>query len=205
MPRIGRPAAHPVPALQEPPPRPLAVQRLAPPPATVGRSKAGTGSRPTLATSAHTSCTFLTSHPPLVRCCCARLGPCFRCPASLPLPLAPCRFSCRGQLDPLFDHRFACATSAVRALPLEPTLLRACVGRPARASPQHPARRHERRCVGSRCTVRMAYPSGMGPICPRVALDAARRGPPPCRCRVKDRADAIKSLGCYVWKVTQRA
>ena len=47
----------------------------------------------------------------------------------LPLPLAPRRCSCRGQLDPSGDHRAACATSGVlptRALPLELTVARVC-------------------------------------------------------------------------------
>ena len=40
----------------------------------------------------------------------------------MPLPLAPRRCACYGQLDPLGDHRAACATSgalSTRALPLE--------------------------------------------------------------------------------------
>ena len=47
----------------------------------------------------------------------------------LPLPLAPRRCSCHGTLDPLGDHRTACATSAVlatRALPLEHAVARVC-------------------------------------------------------------------------------
>jgi len=47
----------------------------------------------------------------------------------LPLPLAPRRCSCRGQLDALGDHRTACATSGVlatRALPLEHAVARVC-------------------------------------------------------------------------------
>ena len=48
----------------------------------------------------------------------------------LPLPLAPRVCRCRGRLDPLGDHRSACATSGVlasRALPLEHAV--ACVRR----------------------------------------------------------------------------
>ena len=47
----------------------------------------------------------------------------------LPLPLAPRRCSCRGQLDPFGDHRAACATSGVlptRALPLQHAVARVC-------------------------------------------------------------------------------
>ena len=47
----------------------------------------------------------------------------------MPLPLAPRRCACHGQLDPLGDHRAACATSGVlstRALPLEHAVARVC-------------------------------------------------------------------------------
>ena len=47
----------------------------------------------------------------------------------LPLPLAPRVCRCRGRLDPLGDHRSACATSGVlasRALPLEHAVARVC-------------------------------------------------------------------------------
>ena len=47
----------------------------------------------------------------------------------LPLPLAPRHCRCRGLLDPLGDHRSACATSGVlasRALPLEHAAARVC-------------------------------------------------------------------------------
>ena len=47
----------------------------------------------------------------------------------LPLPLAPRRCRCHGALDPLGDHRTACATSGVlatRALPLEHAVARVC-------------------------------------------------------------------------------
>ena len=47
----------------------------------------------------------------------------------LPLPLAPRTCRCRGRLDPLGDHRSACATSGVlaaRALPLERAVARVC-------------------------------------------------------------------------------
>ena len=47
----------------------------------------------------------------------------------LPLPLAPRRCSCHGVLDPLGDHRTACATSGVlatRALPVEHAVARVC-------------------------------------------------------------------------------
>ena len=47
----------------------------------------------------------------------------------LSVPLAPCRCSCRGQLDQLGDHRSACATSGVlatRALPLDHAVARIC-------------------------------------------------------------------------------
>ena len=60
----------------------------------------------------------------------------------LPLPLAPSRCSCRGQLDALGDHRTACATSGVlstRALPLEHAVARVCL---------EAARRHESRGPG---------------------------------------------------------
>ena len=54
----------------------------------------------------------------------------------LPLPLAPRRCSCRGQLDALGDHRTACATSGVlatRALPLEHAVARVCLESGARS------------------------------------------------------------------------
>ena len=47
----------------------------------------------------------------------------------LPLPLAPRVCACRGPLDPLGDHRAACANSgalASRALPLERAVARVC-------------------------------------------------------------------------------
>ena len=47
----------------------------------------------------------------------------------LPLPVAPRTCACRGRLDPLGDHRAACATSGVlasRALPLERAAARVC-------------------------------------------------------------------------------
>ena len=47
----------------------------------------------------------------------------------LPLPLAPRVCRCCGRLDPLGDHRSACATSGVlasRALPLEHAVARVC-------------------------------------------------------------------------------
>ena len=47
----------------------------------------------------------------------------------LPLPLAPRRCRCHGELDPLGDHCSACATSGVlatRALPLEHAVVRVC-------------------------------------------------------------------------------
>ena len=47
----------------------------------------------------------------------------------MPLPLAPRMCACRGQLDPLGDHRAACANSGVlasRALPIERALARVC-------------------------------------------------------------------------------
>ena len=47
----------------------------------------------------------------------------------MPLPLAPRRCACHGQLDPLGDHRAACATLGVlstRALPLEHAVARVC-------------------------------------------------------------------------------
>ena len=47
----------------------------------------------------------------------------------LPLPLAPRTCHCRGRLDPVGDHRSACATSgalASRALPLEHAVARVC-------------------------------------------------------------------------------
>ena len=50
-------------------------------------------------------------------------------PLRLPLPLAPRRCRCHGALDPLGDHRTACATSGVlatRALPLEHAVARVC-------------------------------------------------------------------------------
>ena len=47
----------------------------------------------------------------------------------LPLPVAPRTCACRGHLEPLGDHRAACATSGVlasRALPLERAVARVC-------------------------------------------------------------------------------
>ena len=47
----------------------------------------------------------------------------------MPLPLAPRTCACRGRLDPLGDHRAACANSGVlasRALPIERALARVC-------------------------------------------------------------------------------
>ena len=47
----------------------------------------------------------------------------------LALPVAPRTCACRGRLDPLGDHRAACANSGVlasRALPLERAVVRVC-------------------------------------------------------------------------------
>ncbi|OLP85284.1 Ankyrin-1 [Symbiodinium microadriaticum] len=55
----------------------------------------------------------------------------------MPLPLAPRRCACHGQLDPLGDHRAACATSGVlstRALPLEHAVARVCRAAGARVA-----------------------------------------------------------------------
>ena len=62
----------------------------------------------------------LTVPPPLFRVLLLRR-------LRLPLPVAPRTCACRGRLDPLGDHRAACATSGVlasRALPLERAVAR---------------------------------------------------------------------------------
>ena len=122
----------------------------------------------------------------------------------LPLPLAPRVCRCRGRLDPLGDHRSACATSGVlasRALPLEHAVA-PCLsgGRRARCT-QRPCRRHEHR----RCCERRAVHRGRRPRPAALARSAARarchnrqpgharrraaagRRHPPWRCRPRRR------------------
>ena len=71
----------------------------------------------------------------------------------LPLPVAPRTCACRGRLDPLGDHRAACATSGVlasRALPLERSGGEGVPGSWGASRPQCSPGRHEHRCAGLR-------------------------------------------------------
>ena len=198
-PRIRLRAPHPVPTTQYP--------------ANVGRSRAGSDSLPTLVTRARTRCTCLTLHRLLERSCCPKLGRFaarafdvtptrddFTIPSALfllllrrlrlPLPLAPRRCSCRGQLDSLGDHRAACATSGVlptRALPLEHAAARVCRKAGATVARNIRLARHECRCARRRCPAHRSCrerspPLARVPTRPRchyrLACRAAWRGPP---------------------------
>ena len=66
--------------------------------------------------------------PPRIQLC-RRVPSALAAPPRLPLPLASRVCACRGLLDPLGDHRAACANSgalASRALPLERAVARVC-------------------------------------------------------------------------------
>ena len=121
-------------------PRPLPIA-LEKPPVILGLSRAGSALLPAAAIRAPLRRTLLTAARALnVLPTRGTRSPYHAIPSAqfrvlllrrlrFPLPLAPRRCRCHGELDPLGDHRSACATSGVlatRALPLEHAVARVC-------------------------------------------------------------------------------